>query len=562
MALKRFISGILGLVLSGIGITELKAQQSDILYRKIAGPGAWYQSNAVHSFLGDPISWTSGYPKSGLAASTIHLDSLAVIKSTSPAYLTLVRNSASRPDQSVTPAGQLLRGINTPSAGAAGVFAALKNPVASSLGVTQPGLASVPSVAGSAATNAISKVIAQDKSLAGTLSGILNKSPGSAAASPASLLAGVKPPSSTPTVPGMNNSPVTAIVGAVSQPDKSLAGILSGIVKTAGAANPAATANPAQTYALATNPLNQLTAGAVTPTGAGALNNLTAPGAGAATGLAGVDPARALNVRSALTSQAVTNFKPMNDAIGENFKTMPKSSFAANLSLENDLQYNPIRLIPNGSKFQEVLGVRGTLLVMGVPLNLSVSNNQAAFNGQNPFGSSLYKFGFNPAMFSGMLHNELQQYTNLKNSVFHGFNFTDYVKQTITEQVHSLDAEAAGLKNSNFSHLLQDPEKLQQMMVLSEGQLKTKLHAMALEQDKTAADSTGKLGTLTEAEKQVNLKKADSLAQVITSIKKQLKANGLDPAKLILDENYLSGKTSPGFNSSESALNLFEKKTG
>lgn len=561
MALKRFISGILSLVLLGIGATELKAQQSDILYRKVTWPGAPYQNNEVHSFLADPVIWTAGYPKSGGAARATHLDSLAATGSGSSAYLSLVPKNVPGARGATGIPGQLPPGIKSAYSAIFGRLGNVKSLAIPAPGITPPGTGPVLS-AGNIAAKAATKVTGGDKAIAGMLSGILNQSAGNAPG-PASLLNST-PPSSSSVVQGISNTPVGRIASAISQPDKALTGALSGVLKTAGVTSPGTAGSPAQANALSSNPLGQLSAPPLSQTGINPVNNLAAPnaGIGPASALAGVDPARALNVRSALTNQAITNFKPMNDAIGQNFKTLPKSSFAANLSLENDLQYNPIRLIPNGSKFQNVVGVRGNLMVMGVPLNLSISNNQAAFNGQNPFGSSLYKFGFNPAMFSSMLHNELQQYADLKNSVFHGFNFTDYVKQTITEQVHSLESEAAGLKSANFSHLLDNPEQLQQMIVLGESQLKTKLRAMALEQGKSAADSTGKVSTLTEAEKQINLKKADSLAQVITSIKKQLKAKGLDPAKLILDENYLSGKTSSGFNSSEAALNLFEKKPG
>ena len=563
MALKRFISVILSLVLSGIGITELKAQQSGILYRKITGFDLPYKNNVVHSFVSDPVNWTAGYPKSGLTAATIHIDSLPEIKSTSPAYLSLLQKTMPGTSQPATGKGLPLPDTKSPDMSISGRLNIPENPFVSVQGGVQPGISPASPGTNNIAANGVSGIITQDKSLAAVLSG-LPKPPGGAntSAPPASLLSSVQP--GTPSGSrATNNTAVNNISNAITQPDKLPAGAVSGLLKMPGVTSPVTTGAPAQTNALNSSPLNQLNATSIIPVNTNPLNNVTVPnaGTGALNSLTSVDPARALNVRSALTSQAVTNFKPINDAVGENFKkSLPNTTFSANLSLENDLQYNPIRLIPNGSKFQDVAGVRGNIMVMGVPLTLSISNNQAAFNGQSPFGGSLYKFGFNPAMFSGMLHNELQQYTELKNSAFHGFNFTDYVKQTITEQVHSLQTESGGLKSSNFSHLLQNPEQLQQMMVLSNSELKARLHAMAVEQNKAPADSTHKLSSLTDAEKQANLKKADSLAQVMITIKKQLKAQGLDPAKLILDENYLSGKTSPGFNSSEAASGLFEKK--
>ncbi|MDO3628867.1 hypothetical protein [Mucilaginibacter sp. BT774] len=278
-------------------------------------------------------------------------------------------------------------------------------------------------------------------------------------------------------------------------------------------------------------------------------------------GLLDSSASRLLNVRSALVGQAFSNMKPINDAISKNFKSLPNSTFSANFALENDVQYNPIQLIPNGSKFQEVIGMRGTLMVMGVPLNLNISNNQAAFNGQSPFaGASLFKFGFNPASYAGLLKNQLQQYSDLKNTAFQGFNFTDYVRQTITNQVQSLRGDVSGLKSSPFSNLVSDPEKLQGLITMSKSELHSKLRAIADEKNKALPDSSGKVTELSEAEKQANIRKADSLENVITAINKKITSKGLDPATLILEENYLSGKTSSGFNSSEAALNLFEKR--
>ncbi|MFB9844044.1 TonB-dependent receptor [Mucilaginibacter ginsenosidivorans] len=254
-------------------------------------------------------------------------------------------------------------------------------------------------------------------------------------------------------------------------------------------------------------------------------------------------------------------FKAMDDAISQHFKTLKHPALSANLSVENDLRYNPAQfsIIP-ASKFQEVLGVRGTLLVAGVPLSLNLSNNQAAFNGQNPLGSSLFKFGFNPAAYAGNLKNELQQYTDLKNNAFHGFNFTDYVRQTITEQVHSLQGSLPDLKKLPLYHLLDNPADLQGLLKLSDNRLREKLQAIAAEKSELAGAAQGGSGTLSAAEKQLSRLRADSVAEVLIAVRKQLTAKGLDPARLALLESYLLGKGSPEFLSSEAAAALSEKR--
>ncbi|HWZ16548.1 MAG TPA: hypothetical protein VNW95_15015 [Mucilaginibacter sp.] len=268
-----------------------------------------------------------------------------------------------------------------------------------------------------------------------------------------------------------------------------------------------------------------------------------------------------LKMPGALADKAFGTFKSVNDAVAKNFKALQKPSFSANLTLENDLQYNPVLLVPQGTGFQNVLGVKGSLMILGIPLNLNISNNQAAFNGQNPFGGSLYKLGFSPNMFAGILRNQLQQYTDLKNSAFNGFYFTEYVRQTALEQVQSLEQSAGNLKNTSLSQIINNPEALQGLIGLNQTALTQKLHDLAVQKTALAADSSGGQSVrLSDGEKQANLRRADSLAQVITNIKSQLAAKGLDPQKLIVEENYLTGKTSSSFNSSEALSTLSDKK--
>jgi hypothetical protein len=271
---------------------------------------------------------------------------------------------------------------------------------------------------------------------------------------------------------------------------------------------------------------------------------------------------QAIAAKAPKADLATAPFKAMNKAISQHFQSLRTPSVSANLQVENDLRYNPAQytLLPS-SKFQEVLGVRGTLLVMGVPLSLNISNNQAAFNGQNPLGSSLFKFGFNPAAYAGNLKNELQQYTDLKNNAFHGFNFSDYVRQTVSEQVHSLQSSLPGLQKLPLYHLLDNPADLQALLKLSDKRLREKLQAIAAEKNELAGVATGSSsGTLSAAEKQLNSLRADSVAEVLISVRKQLAAQKLDPARLALLESYLLGKSSGAFLSSEEAAALTQKR--
>lgn len=271
-------------------------------------------------------------------------------------------------------------------------------------------------------------------------------------------------------------------------------------------------------------------------------------------------PARFANVRAALTGQALTGYKGINDAISQNFKSIPKASFAANLAIANDVQYNPVALNPGGPKFLDVAGITGTVMVLGVPLNINISNNRASFNGQNPFSAGLFRIGFNPLPGTGLGISPMQQYQQLRNTAFQGFGFTNYVRQTVSNHVTSLQTGAAAGESSPFSKQLKSPDSLQALVMLNQTQLHSKLDSLAVN-DKNAhpADTSAKSVADANAVKQANLKRADSLTQVITSIKSQMTANGLDPSKVIQQDNYAKGSTSSSFNSSEAAAALNQK---
>ncbi|MHB8205936.1 hypothetical protein [Mucilaginibacter sp.] len=255
---------------------------------------------------------------------------------------------------------------------------------------------------------------------------------------------------------------------------------------------------------------------------------------------------------------ASTQFLALNNSLNQNFKNMQHPNLGLGLTLENDFQYQPMLVLGNNvEKFENVVGVQGNITLFGVPLSLNLSNNKATFNSQTPFSSNLFKVGFSPQSLSGLMQNPLQQYAGLKNSVFHGFDFTEYVHQTLNEQVHSLDNSTSGLKNTALSGYLSDPDKLQQLIQLDDAKLKEKMEALAAQKNGSGGLSAGDSTALAAKNKAT----ADSLAKVITGIKSQLSQNGVDPNKVMLEENYLSGKTSSTFNSSEAAGALSDKNS-
>ena len=259
---------------------------------------------------------------------------------------------------------------------------------------------------------------------------------------------------------------------------------------------------------------------------------------------------------AALRSQLIS------ESISKNFGARSRSSFSSSLSVENDFLYQPVLGAVTGKKYVNIIGVNGSLTAFGLPLTVNISNNQSAFGGTSPLNSSLFKFGFSPSMFSGLLKSDLQQYADLKNSVFHGFTFTGYVRQTLIEKVSSLESGAPGKKNSLFGPYLDDFSKLQGLIGLPDKQLRQQLETMVNEKYLSDLKSPNASQAAAQAERQVNYQKADSLAIVIGAVKTELNKNGASPDKLLLAENYLSGKTSSSFNASEAAGNMYTKKPG
>jgi hypothetical protein len=262
--------------------------------------------------------------------------------------------------------------------------------------------------------------------------------------------------------------------------------------------------------------------------------------------------------KNALKNGIKTPPLSISDKIARKMEGIKSSAVAVGVSLENDFRYHPIPGIYTQNKIENVVGLRANLTAFGVPLNINVSNNQAVFNGDNQSAANLYKLGLNPDMFSGLLKNQMQQYTDLKNTAFHGFDFTDYVRQTLSEEVHSVGGQASGLKGSYLNSYLNDGDKLQELIRMSPAELKSKLAAIAVRQSGTMVK--GDTALLTPALRELDQKKADSVAQVITAMKTQLLKKGIDPEKLLLEENYLNGKSSHAFNSSEQLSALMDKK--
>jgi hypothetical protein len=272
--------------------------------------------------------------------------------------------------------------------------------------------------------------------------------------------------------------------------------------------------------------------------------------------LQSVDPSKKLKDAKGLVSEKLKSTNRFTKSIDDaskrllsKFESINASRFSANLSLENNFRYSPVTGLLGPSKFNIVTGVRGNIIMLGIPLNVSISNNQAAFDQKDLISRNLMKFGLNPEMFSGLVKNQLQQYGDLKNSVFHGFDFSQYVGQTIKEKVSSLQREADAGKTGFLSAYLGDAEKLKSLIRLSPGDLKSKLANVAIQDPPhfSGPDSIIALGQW----KARNLAKADSIEKVITAMKSGLAKKGVDPQKLLLEENYLTGKTSTAFNNSE-----------
>ncbi|WP_439697091.1 hypothetical protein ACFGVS_01015 [Mucilaginibacter sp. AW1-7] len=266
--------------------------------------------------------------------------------------------------------------------------------------------------------------------------------------------------------------------------------------------------------------------------------------------------AQLASAKAAVKKTAPINTVVITDKIAKQLGDVKMPAVTAGLSLENDFRYHPVPGIYTQNKIENVVGVRGSVVAFGFPVNISISNNQAVFNGDNRSAANLYKLGLNPDMFSGLLKNQLQQYTDLKNTAFHGFDFTEYVRQTLSEQVRSINGQE-GLKNADFHQYLGDAANLQGLIQASRGELKSKLAAIADRQtSRMAHGDTALAAALGEQ----NQRKADSIALVITAIKTLLQKKGIDPARLLQEENYLGGKSSPEFNSSEQLTALMDKK--
>jgi hypothetical protein len=239
----------------------------------------------------------------------------------------------------------------------------------------------------------------------------------------------------------------------------------------------------------------------------------------------------------------------LGERLSKKLESFIAPRYAVNLALESGARYAPPLGFAGPSNWSIVTGLKGNITLFGLPFNINMSNSRAALNGLDPMSANLFRAGLDPDAFSGLLKNQLQQYTELKNSVFHGFDFTGYVRQTLSEEVHSLENKVTQVKTGYFDSYLKDGNRLQSLIALPDAELRSRLMSVASQQPPrfSGPDSTAELAKW----KQQGLEKADSVSKVIIAIKSELLKKGIDPNKLLMEENYLTGKTSNAFNTSE-----------
>jgi len=158
---------------------------------------------------------------------------------------------------------------------------------------------------------------------------------------------------------------------------------------------------------------------------------------------------------------------------------LKKSPVDFNLVLGEGLRYNPIPVYPainNSRNFLNILSLQGNINLYGVPINVNYSTDRAsAYGVSNPY-NDLFKFDFQPNQFNTLFQSDLQQYADLRRSALDGRDLTSYTRKEISDELNAHKGNIAGAaENSILSNYLNDPEKLNGLLLLDKAEIKAKL---------------------------------------------------------------------------------------
>jgi hypothetical protein len=183
------------------------------------------------------------------------------------------------------------------------------------------------------------------------------------------------------------------------------------------------------------------------------------------------------------TSQArspgTSGFNGARSALKQKLGVLKKSPVDFDLIWGEGIRYSPVPVFPavtSSQKFLNILSVRGLINVYGVPLNIDYSTDRASsYGAANPY-NDLFKFDFQPNQFNSLFKSDLQQYAEMRKTVFGGLDLTGYIRKAITDELSSQKGSLGNVsRNSLLTGYLNDPAKVNELLLLDKDQIRSKL---------------------------------------------------------------------------------------
>ncbi|RFZ92848.1 hypothetical protein D0C36_15770 [Mucilaginibacter conchicola] len=167
------------------------------------------------------------------------------------------------------------------------------------------------------------------------------------------------------------------------------------------------------------------------------------------------------------------------------------------LALEDAVRYNPVSALTglsSGDKFINVVSVRGTAAVFGVPLNIDLSTQPRIGATGQMNGNALFKFDLDPDAMKSMLTSEIDEYRKIGASSLAGMNMTDYARSRLGAELTRGKEMMNGKKpNALIAAYLDKPGKMAELLSSSKEQIRNKIMDEATRQGKAVTGAPSRL---------------------------------------------------------------------
>lgn len=213
-----------------------------------------------------------------------------------------------------------------------------------------------------------------------------------------------------------------------------------------------------------------------------------------------------------------------------------------------------------GNSYRATYSVEGKLTLFKMPIDLQISNNQTVSLMDNPLRGNLFKAGFNKQAFLKSLVPELDQYQQLKESVFNGRPVSATLREQMMLQIQKESKEKQQQYAKVFQYINQYGS-VEELLKLDEDALKAKMKALALQQRDSVTNKGMKEAKVKLHEsKELDEGLLDSLSQQVSSMKQLLQSNGIAPERVgDIEKQVLSSRPDLNAYASKYGVNDFRQ---